>query len=86
MVECEKNSNFSAKDDKIAKAYLKYGTMRQVEYHIGLSKTTVHKVISRLIKQKKYPDWKKLYQLVEKNKKERCSRGGIAVWQKFKQL
>ena len=86
MVKCDKNLYSSKRDDDITKAYLQYGTVRKVEYHLKWSKTTVHKVLRELISQRSHPDWEKIYQLIEKNKEERARRGGKAVHKRNKQL
>ncbi len=58
-------------------------TVRAVAKKFGISKSTVHKDVTRILK-KIHPELhKKIQELLKKNKQERHLRGGEATKQKF---
>lgn len=58
-------------------------TVRAVAKRFGISKSTVHKDVTCNLKNVNPELYKKIQELLEKNKQERHLRGGEATKQKF---
>lgn len=58
-------------------------TVRAVAKRFGISKSTVHKDVTQNLKIVNPELYKKVQELLEKNKQERHLRGGEATKQKF---
>lgn len=58
-------------------------TVRAVAKKFGISKSTVHKDVTQNLKIVNPELYKKVHELLEKNKQERHLRGGEATKQKF---
>lgn len=58
-------------------------TVRAVAKRFGISKSTVHKDVTQNLKYTNTELYKKVQELLEKNKQERHLRGGEATKQKF---
>ena len=60
-------------------------TVRAVATKFGISKSTVHKDITKNLKSINHPLYREVQSVLEKNKKERHIRGGEATKNKYKQ-
>ena len=58
-------------------------TVRAVAAHFGISKSTVHKDITQLLKHVNRPLYLQAKEILECNKRERHIRGGEATKQKY---
>ena len=61
-------------------------TVRAVASKFGVSKSTVHKDITQILKKVNYPLYLEVQGVLEKNKKERHIRGGEATKNKYKKV
>ena len=61
-------------------------TVRATANHFGISKSTVHKDITKNLKHVNPPLYYEVQGVLEKNKKERHIRGGEATKNKYKQV
>ena len=61
-------------------------TIRKTAEAFGVSKTTVHKDITRVLKQLDYELYKKVNKVINKNLLERATRGGVATKEKYFKL
>ena len=59
-------------------------TVRATAKKFGISKSTVHKDVSIRLKKLDLNLYEKVHKVLEKNKKERHIRGGIATRKKYK--
>lgn len=59
-------------------------TVRAAARHFGISKSTVHKYLTQILKQVDTDLYRQARQVLDKNKKERHIRGGIATRRKYK--
>jgi putative DeoR family transcriptional regulator (stage III sporulation protein D) len=59
-------------------------TVRATAKKFGISKSTVHKDVSVRLKKLDLKLYKNVHKILEKNKKERHIRGGIATRKKYK--
>ena len=64
----------------------KQATVRAVATKFGISKSTVHKDITKNLKNVNPPLYYEVQGVLEKNKKERHIRGGEATKNKYKQV
>lgn len=60
-------------------------TVRAVASKFGISKSTVHKDVTKSLKSINDPLYREVQRVLEKNKKERHLRGGEATKNKYKQ-
>ena len=58
-------------------------TVRAVAAHFGISKSTVHKDVTQVLKKINKPMYYKVQQVLAKNKQERHIRGGEATRKKY---
>ena len=62
-------------------------TVRSAAKHFGISKSTVHKTLTEKLPQCNYTLYLQVRQILDKNKRERHIRGGMATKLKYqKQL
>ena len=54
-------------------------TVRSAARHFGISKSTVHKDLSQRLKQYNYALYVQVRQVLDENKRERHTRGGMAT-------
>ena len=59
-------------------------TVRSCAKHFGISKSTVHKDITQILKKVNQPLYLEVQSVLEKNKQERHIRGGEATKKKYK--
>ena len=59
-------------------------TVRATAKKFGISKSTVHKDVSVRLKKLDFKLYEKVHKVLEKNKRERHIRGGIATRKKYK--
>ena len=60
-------------------------TVRAVASKFGISKSTVHKYVTKSLKSINDPLYREVRRVLEKNKKERHLRGGEATKKKYRQ-
>ena len=60
-------------------------TVRQTAVRFGVSKSTVHKDVSKLLKSIDFELYKKVNGVLQKNFQEKHLRGGLATKKKFEQ-
>ena len=75
--------------DKRAKELAEYvletgATVRAAAEHFGVSKSTVHKDLTRRLALVDHPLWLRVRAILERNKAERHLRGGEATRQKYR--
>ena len=58
-------------------------TVRAAASRFGISKSTVHKDVSKRLKTINYPLYTQVKEVLEQNKAERHIRGGLATKQKY---
>ena len=58
-------------------------TVRASARHFGISKSTVHKTLTQRLRQCNYPLYLQVREILDKNKRERHIRGGMATRQKY---
>ena len=58
-------------------------TVRATARHFGISKSTVHKALTEQLRLCSYPLYTQVRQVLDKNKRERHIRGGMATRQKY---
>jgi len=58
-------------------------TVRACAQHFGISKSTVHKDITHILKKQNPALYKKIKALLDKNRQERHFRGGEATRKKY---
>lgn len=63
-----------------------HSTVRETAKHFHLSKTTIHNDLSKRLEAYHSPMASIVLNLLEKNKKERAMRGGMATRQKYLSL
>lgn len=61
------------------------GTVRSAAKYFGVSKSTVHKDVTRRLRDIDLGLWEEVRLVLEKNKAERHIRGGIATREKYSQ-
>ena len=61
-------------------------TVRSVAAHIGVSKSTVHKDVTQVLKRVNKPLYYKVQQVLAVNKQERHIRGGEATKRKYSNI
>ena len=61
-------------------------TIRKTAEAFGVAKTTVHKDITRVLKQLDYEMYKEVNKVINKNLLERATRGGVATKEKYLKL
>lgn len=59
-------------------------TVRSTAKKFNISKSTVHKDVTEKLKRENYALYKEVKAILEKNKKERHIRGGLATRRKYK--
>lgn len=60
------------------------GTVRSAAKVFGISKSSVHKILTQKLPQYNYGLFLKVRQVLDKNKQERHLRGGMATRRKYK--
>lgn len=58
-------------------------TVRAAAKHFGISKSTVHKALTQRLRQCNYPLYIQVREILDKNKRERHIRGGMATKRKY---
>ena len=58
-------------------------TVRAAAQHFGISKSTVHKTLTERLRQCNYTLYTQVREILDKNKRERHIRGGMATKQKY---
>ncbi len=58
-------------------------TVRTAAQHFGISKSTVHKTLTQRLRQCNYNLYLQVRQILDKNKRERHIRGGMATKRKY---
>jgi len=58
-------------------------TVRAAAKHFGISKSTVHKTLTERLRQCNYTLYLQVRQVLDKNKRERHIRGGMATKRKY---
>ena len=58
-------------------------TVRSAAKHFGISKSTVHKTLTEKLQQCNYTLYLQVRQILDKNKRERHIRGGMATKLKY---
>lgn len=58
-------------------------TVRSAAKQFGISKSTVHKTITQRLRQCNYPLYLQVRNVLDKNKRERHIRGGMATKRKY---
>ena len=58
-------------------------TVRAAAKHFGISKSTVHKALTEKLQQCNYTLYLQVRQILDKNKRERHIRGGMATKLKY---
>lgn len=58
-------------------------TVRSAAVQFGISKSTVHKALTQQLRQCNYPLYQQVRQVLDKNKRERHIRGGMATKRKY---
>ena len=61
-------------------------TVRGAAHHFGISKSTVHKTLTQRLRQCNYPLYLQVREILDKNKRERHIRGGMATKRKYQKL
>ena len=61
-------------------------TVRRTASHFGISKSTVHKDITQILKRVNYSLYADVKEILDLNKQERHLRGGEATRQKYQSL
>lgn len=64
----------------------KNATVRQAAGVFGISKSTVHKDVTSVLRRENPALWQQVKELLEKNKQERHFRGGEATKRKYRLL
>ncbi len=59
------------------------GTVRSAASHFGISKSTVHKTLTQKLRQCNYTLYLQVREVLDKNKRERHIRGGMATKRKY---
>ena len=59
-------------------------TVRAAAQHFGISKSTVHKTLTERLRQCNYTLYTQVREILDKNKRERHIRGGMATRRKYK--
>ena len=59
-------------------------TVRSAAVQFGISKSTVHKALTQQLRQCNYPLYQQVRQVLDKNKRERHIRGGMATKRKYR--
>ena len=59
-------------------------TVRQAAKQFGISKSTVHKTLTGRLRQCNYPLYLQVREILDKNKRERHIRGGMATREKYR--
>ena len=60
-------------------------TVRATAKHFGISKSTVHKALTRRLRLCNYPLYVQVRRVLDKNKQERHIRGGMATRRKYRE-
>ena len=58
-------------------------TVRSAAKQFGISKSTVHKTLTQRLQQCNYPLYLQVREILDKNKRERHIRGGMATKRKY---
>ena len=58
-------------------------TVRKAAKQFGISKSTVHKTLTQRLRQCNYPLYLQVRVILDKNKRERHIRGGMATKRKY---
>ena len=58
-------------------------TVRAAAQRFGISKSTVHKQLTERLRQCNYPLYLQVREILDKNKRERHIRGGMATKEKY---
>ena len=61
-------------------------TVRSAAKQFGISKSTVHKTLTVRLRQCNYPLYLQVREVLDKNKRERHIRGGMATKRKYQKM
>jgi putative DeoR family transcriptional regulator (stage III sporulation protein D) len=61
-------------------------TVRSAAKQFGISKSTVHKTLTQRLRQCNYPLYLQVREILDKNKRERHIRGGMATKRKYQKM
>lgn len=61
-------------------------TVRAAAKQFGISKSTVHKTLTGRLQQCNYPLYLQVREILDKNKRERHIRGGMATKRKYQKM
>ena len=61
-------------------------TVRSAAKQFGISKSTVHKTLTQKLRQYNYPLYLQVREILDKNKRERHIRGGMATREKYRKI
>ena len=77
-------ANLEARACELAVYMIETGaTVRSAAKHFGISKSTVHKTLTERLRQCNYTLYLQVRQVLDKNKRERHIRGGMATKRKY---
>ena len=78
-------TNLDARACELAVYMIEAGaTVRQAAKQFGISKSTVHKTLTQRLQQCNYTLFLQVREVLDKNKRERHIRGGMATRQKYR--
>ena len=78
------SENLETRACKLAVYMIETGaTVRAAAKQFGISKSTVHKTLTGRLRQCNYPLYLQVREILDKNKRERHIRGGMATKQKY---
>ena len=77
-------TNLEARACELAVYMIETGaTVRKAAKQFGISKSTVHKTLTQRLRQCNYPLYLQVREILDKNKRERHIRGGMATKRKY---
>lgn len=81
------NDTAEDRERRIAVYMIETGdTVRAAAAHFGISKSTVHKDLTVRLRQSDYALYLQVRQVLDRNKRERHIRGGLATREKYRLL
>lgn len=83
--------NFNSGDGERCEMFADYiiknkCTVRSAASHFGISKSTVHKDISKRLRNVNFGKYSEVQEIIEINKSERHLRGGLATKRKYQNM
>lgn len=61
-------------------------TVRKAAVHFGISKSTIHKDVTKKLRNVNFGKYAEVQEIIEINKSERHLRGGLATKQKYQSI